>query len=141
MIVIDCYRLNLFQDVVCSVVIFSLRFQKKCYILSMMTTHPKRQKSIGDLERAILNLHGCKATWVKSVPVKEVFEGQTAWEGVVQVFDLIGHPKATRCYAWSHGLDNSKKRRFFTVLHQGTVDSPEKAVRAAIVNEVRKNGI
>jgi hypothetical protein len=30
------------------------------------------------------------------------------------------------------------KRRFFAVLHQGVVDSPEKAVKAVIVNEVRK---
>ena len=29
------------------------------------------------LQRAILDLHGCKATWVESVPVKEVFEGET----------------------------------------------------------------
>jgi hypothetical protein len=45
----------------------------------------------------------------------------------------------TRCYAWSHGLDNSKKGRFFAVLHQGTIDSPEAAVKAAIVSEIHKN--
>lgn len=90
------------------------------------------------LEKAILDLHGCKSTWVESIPVKEVFKGETAWEGVVQVFDLEGHPKATRCYAWSHELDNSKKRRFFAVLHQGAVDSPQAAVRAVIVDEFRK---
>lgn len=87
------------------------------------------------LKKAILDLHGCKATWIESVPVKEVFEGETVWEGVVQVFELIDHPKAKRCYAWSHRLDKSKKRRFFAVLHQGSVDSPEKAVRAAIISE------
>ena len=36
------------------------------------------------------------------------------------------------------GLDNSKKRRFFAVLHQGPIDSPQAAVRAAIVGEVRR---
>jgi hypothetical protein len=70
--------------------------------------------------------------------VKEVFEGETVWEGVVQVFELKDHPKATRCYAWSHGLDSSKKRRFFAVLHQGPLDSAQAAVRAAIVKEYRK---
>jgi len=74
---------------------------------------PASEVSIEALQKGILDLHGCKATWVKSVPVKEVFEGETVWEGVVQVFDLMDHPKAKRCYAWSHGLDNSKKRRFF----------------------------
>lgn len=91
--------------------------------------------SIEALAKAILDLHNCKAIWIESVPVKETFEGETVWEGVVQVFDLIDHPKAKRCYAWSHDLDISKKRRFFAVLHQGEVDSPEKAVRAAIVQE------
>jgi hypothetical protein len=93
----------------------------------------KAEHEVKALKKAILDLHGCKATWVKSVPVKEVFEGETVWEGVVQVFEIQGHPKATCCYAWSHGLDNSKKRRFFAILHQGAIDSPEKAVRAAIV--------
>jgi len=91
--------------------------------------------SIEALQKAILDLHGCKATWIESVPVKEVFEGETVWEGVVQVFDLIDHRKAKRCYAWSYQLEGSKKRRFLAVLHQGVVDSPEKPVRAAIVRD------
>jgi len=90
------------------------------------------------LAKAILDLHGCKATWVESIPIKELFEGEIAWEGVVQVFDIHYHPKATRRYAWSNGLDNSKKRRFFAVFHQGPVDSPQAAVRAAIVREFRR---
>jgi hypothetical protein len=93
------------------------------------------KEDISALQKAILDLHGCKATWVESVPVKEVFKGETVWEGVVQVFNIQGHPKATRCYAWSHSLDDSKKRRFFAVLHQDPINSPEKAVRASIVRE------
>jgi len=89
--------------------------------------------TIKALQKAIFDLHGCKAIWIESVPVKEVFKGKTVWEGVVQVFDLEGHPKAKRCYAWSHELEGSRKRRFFAVLHQEPVDSPEKAVRASIV--------
>jgi hypothetical protein len=96
--------------------------------------------SIKALEKAILDLHGCKAIWIKSVPVKEVFEGETVWEGIVQVFELKDHPKAKRCYAWSHSLEGSKKRRFFAVLHQGPVDSPKKAVRAAIVRDQLYHG-
>ena len=98
----------------------------------------RSEVSIAAFKKAILDLHGCKATWIESVPIKEVFEEETVWEGVVQVFDLQGHPTATRCYAWSHELEGSKKRRFFVVLHQGVVDSPEKAVRATVVNEVHK---
>jgi hypothetical protein len=40
---------------------------------------------------------------------------------------------------WSHALDDSKKWRFFVVLHQGIVDSPEKAVKAAIIKGFQKN--
>jgi hypothetical protein len=100
---------------------------------------PKQELNIKALQRAILDLHGCKSTWVESVPVKEVFEGETVWEGVVEVFDLQDHPTASRCYAWSHGVDDSKKRKFFAVLHQGPVKSPKNAVRAAIVSENRSN--
>jgi hypothetical protein len=99
---------------------------------------PYSETSIKALQKAILDLHGCKTTWIESVPIKEVFEGETVWEGVVQVFDLIGHPKATRCYAWSYGLKGSKKRRFFAVLHQGPVNSPQVAVKTAIVRDFRK---
>ena len=93
--------------------------------------------SVEALKGAIRNLHGCDATWVESVPVKEEFEGQTVWEGTVQVFDLIRHPAATRCYVWSHAVGESGKRRFVAVLHQGPIDSPQAAVRAAIIQELR----
>jgi hypothetical protein len=96
------------------------------------------ETSIEALQKAILDLHGCKATWIKSVPVKEAFKHETVWEGVVQVFNLEGHPQATQCYAWSYRLESSKKRRFFAVLHQGPIDSPEKAVRAVIVRQEKQ---
>jgi hypothetical protein len=96
--------------------------------------------SIEALIEAIRNLHGCEAAWIESVPVKETFQGETVWEGVVRVFDLKDHPTATRCYAWSYVTDEKTgKRKFFAVLHQGPVDSPQAAVRAAIVAEYKKS--
>jgi hypothetical protein len=90
------------------------------------------------LIEAIRNLHGCEATWIESVPVKEIFQGEI-WEGEVHVFEVKGHPTAARCYAWSYVTDEKTgKRKFFAVLHQGPVDSPLNAVRAAIVAEHRK---
>ena len=85
--------------------------------------------------RAIRDLHGCDSTWVKSVAVTETFRGEIVWRGTVEVFDLIDHATATRCYAWSHAVDGSEKRRYVAVLHEGPVDSAEAAVRAAIVRE------
>ena len=81
--------------------------------------------------------HGGTATLVQVLPVKEIFEGQTVWEGIVHTFDLAGHPKAERAYAWSSPIEGSTKRRFFAVLHIPPIVSPLDAVRAAIVAEHR----
>jgi hypothetical protein len=51
------------------------------------------------------------------------------------MFDLAGHPKATRASVWSSPIEGSDKRRFFAVLHMGAIKSPRDAVRAAIAAE------
>jgi hypothetical protein len=91
----------------------------------------------GQLKEAVESQHGCMATLAQSVPVKEIFDGKTVWEGVVHVFDLTSHPKAKRAYAWSSPIEGSDKRRFFAVLHLPPITSPVDAVRAAIVAEQR----
>jgi hypothetical protein len=45
-----------------------------------------------------MQLHNCGATWRETVPVHELFRGQTVWQGEVEVFDLQDHPKAKRAY-------------------------------------------
>src|SRR5712671_6830595 len=92
------------------------------------------------LKQAVEQMHGGSAQLAQSVPVREIFEGKTVWEGVVRVFDLTGHPTATRAYAWSSPIEGSTKRRFFAVLHQPPVDSPQAAARAAIIAEHRISG-
>jgi hypothetical protein len=82
-------------------------------------------------------LHGVESSHVESVPIKEEFQGNTVWEGIVEVFDLKDHPKASRLYAWAYETDNPKKPRHVTVLHVGPVISPLTAVRAAIIQEFR----
>jgi hypothetical protein len=94
-------------------------------------------EDVGALKLAVENIHGDSAKLAQSVPVRETFEGKPVWQGVVHVFDLTGHPTATRAYAWSSPIEGSTKRRFFAVLHQPPVDSPQAAVRAAIVQEQR----
>jgi hypothetical protein len=88
-----------------------------------------------ELRRAVERMHGGTATFTQSVPIRETFEGKSVWEGVVHVFDLTGHPTATRAYAWSSPIEENTQRRFFAVLHQPPVDSPQAAVRAAIIAE------
>ena len=91
--------------------------------------------SADQLKIAVERQHNCTARLAQSLPVKESHAGAVVWEGVVHVFDLEGHPTATRAYAWSSPIEGSDKRRFFAVLHQGPVKSPVDAVRAAIVAE------
>lgn len=94
---------------------------------------------IGDLRRVIRELHGAKARHVESVPVTETFQDQIVWDGVVEVFDLTGHPKANRIYAWSHDTDDPKHpKRYVTVLHIPPIVSPQTAVKAAIVQEAKE---
>jgi hypothetical protein len=93
---------------------------------------------IEELRAVIRRLHGVDSRYVESVPVKESFQGKTVWEGVVEVFELIGHPKAPRVYAWAHDTDDpNQPRRHVTVLHIPPVTSAILAVRAAIVQEFR----
>jgi hypothetical protein len=75
-----------------------------------------------------------------SVPVHEVFRGETVWKGEVEVFDLTGHPKAKRAYGWSHPEgENDTGERFVTVLEIPPVHSAKTAVQAAIVSGAKKS--
>lgn len=109
---------------------------------SLVSTNPSRSPSLPEvstdaLRDAIRNLHGCESRFVESVPVTETFNGEIVWDGAVQVFDLIDHLPATLAYAWSHAVEGSENRRFVVVLHVGPVDSPQKAVQAAVVGQFR----
>jgi hypothetical protein len=93
---------------------------------------------IGELQAAILNLHGCEATYLETVPVTEEFQGETVWQGEVEVFRLSGHPKAKTAYAWGHVTgEDDQARRYVAVLKLPPVDSPKSAVRAAIMQEIK----
>jgi len=93
---------------------------------------------IEELRDTIHRLHGGQATHHESVPVKEVFNGEMVWDGVVEVFHLEGHPKTDTAYAWVHDTgDPAKPYRHVTVLHIHPALSPLAAVRAFIVQEFR----
>jgi hypothetical protein len=89
------------------------------------------------LQDAILHMHGCESAYAETVPLKESFEGKTAWAGDVEVFDLIGHPTASQCYAWGF-KDDAEKWQYVAVLQVPPVDSPRRAVQAYIVSQRKK---
>ncbi len=89
-----------------------------------------------ELRRHVEQLHGCRAEYRESVAVREEFQGQVAWEGRVHIFSLYGHiDDAASCYAWSWPVEDSETQRFYAVLHTPEIDTPAKAVRAAIVSD------
>jgi hypothetical protein len=90
---------------------------------------------ITEIKDAIRATHGCESLHVESVPVKEVFEGQTAWEGTVEVFELIGHPEAKRAYAWTYRDGDQNKT--IAVLEIPPVDSSQSAVKVTIPSNAR----
>ena len=98
------------------------------------------QPPVSAFQDAIQHLHNCGSRYVETVHVIEVFEGQTAWEGPVLVFELENHAEAERCYAWSHAIEGSEDRRFVAVLEGGGINSPQAAVRAAVVADKTKGG-
>ena len=93
---------------------------------------------IEELQEVIRKLHGSESTHVETVPIKETWQGETVWEGDVEVFDLHDHPDTSRVYAWAHDTDDpSNPRRHVTVLHIPPATSPRKAVQASIVSDYR----
>lgn len=86
------------------------------------------------MQIAIQELHKCGAVWRVSVPVREAFRGKTLWRGDVEVFHLTGHPRAKRCYGWTHG----EPEEFVTILELPPVDSPQSAVRVGVAYQIKK---
>jgi hypothetical protein len=76
---------------------------------------------------------------VESVRVIETRNGEAVWDGTDEMFHLLDHLTAERAYAWAHDTDAAGKARYVAVLHAPPLDSPQAAVRAAVVAEYREN--
>ncbi len=85
------------------------------------------------LSRAVEAMHGCPCSHVGNAKVHEMFEGQTVWEGEVEIFDLEGHPEATQAFAWGW-KDDEGEIRYIAVLNIPPILSPREAVQAAIAS-------
>lgn len=92
---------------------------------------------IEELKDIIRREHGCEAEHAETVPVREVFQGQTLWDGAVEVFELNGHAQARRCFAWAHAEEDEREARYFTALALPPIDSPQAAVKAALRREIK----
>ena len=93
-----------------------------------------KQDYIARLEMTIEHLHSCGAIHRKTVPVREVFEGKTIWVGDVEVFELVKHPTAKRCYGWSFG----EPEEFITILELPPVIDAQSAVKVGVSYQIKK---
>lgn len=101
---------------------------------------PESLNYIRALQAAIHSAEGCDCKHIESVPIRDVSRGKTVWEGVVEVFDLVNHPKAKRCYAWGRATKaTGNEVRLVIVLGVLPVDSPHKAVQVSILNDTRRS--
>jgi hypothetical protein len=87
--------------------------------------------SAGELARVIQAQHGVASTFVKSVRVHRATGNRADWDGLVHVFDLTGHPRAARAFAWASPISGGAKPRYFAVLQDGQIATPLQAVKAA----------
>ena len=90
-------------------------------------------KRIEDIRRAVQAMHHCRAEHEGSLPIIAMHGKNKIWEGVVHSFALIGHTKATRCYAWNFA-DDEAEPHYIAILELPPVSSPHTAVRAAIAS-------
>ena len=80
------------------------------------------------IQDAIKKGYGFDVVHIKTVPVHLKHEGETIWEGEVEVFTpnpASQKPKAIYCW----GFKKKGKIEFVTMLEQPPVDSPENAVK------------
>ena len=90
------------------------------------------------LRQVISNVHGCESRHVESIHVLETYQGQTVWDGQVQVFDLCEPYVGRKCFAWGCVDEHPRKqRRYVTVLEAPTVRSASEAVRASLISDAR----
>ena len=69
---------------------------------------------ITEIQAAFLKLHGCDAEYIETVPVVEEFQGETVWQGEVEVFELKRSSESdTRLRM---GIRRQRRRRA-TLLH------------------------
>jgi hypothetical protein len=89
-----------------------------------------------EIKKAVETLHGYAARYICSVPIDDDLGPGVVWPGIVEVFELIGHPFARRCYAWPYREGDQKK--FAAILGVGAVESAHSAVQLAIAAKAKK---
>ena len=86
----------------------------------------------------IEHAYSCPAYYLRTEAVVEAIEENVIWQGEVEVFGLIGHSQAKRCFAWGHAYDRSAlDGKIVIALEILPTVSPQNAVRAQLANDLR----
>jgi hypothetical protein len=89
------------------------------------------------LRCVIREQHGCESRHLRSIPITEMFGDVVVFDGPVELFELIGHPMARRCYAFEYDEDDHPLR-YFAILERPPVESALKAVQVAVAEGSRE---
>jgi hypothetical protein len=89
------------------------------------------EEKIEQLARGIREQHAVQPTFFSTEEVVLKRDGQVFWRGVVWVYDIVGHERATRAYAWTY--PDGEVERAIAVLGVPPIDSATKAAEAALV--------
>lgn len=88
---------------------------------------------IPEVQLAVEKAAGCAAEFLRTALVMEGWKKELVWQGEVEMFTLKGHPKAKVAFGWKN-FDGT----FTAVLGVPPIETPNAAVRAAIVAKVRE---
>jgi hypothetical protein len=87
---------------------------------------------VDEFRLAIHQTHDCEAgRLAEIVHVSIPRKNGSAWEGLVHAFEICGHRKATRCYAWPEPV-NDTTIIIRVTLHSEKISSAQKAVQSVI---------
>lgn len=89
--------------------------------------------TIEQLKKLIEQEYGTTAKHVETVAVHETFQGETIWDGEVEVFEVPEFPNADRVFAWAFDDDNGEQQ--VTVAQIPPATTPENAVKAYLVSQ------
>jgi len=89
---------------------------------------------IEQLKALIEQQYGTTATHVETVPVHETFNGETIWDGEVEVFDVPEFENADRVFAWNFEDDDGEQQQV-TVAQISPASDPSTAVKAYLISQ------
>jgi hypothetical protein len=89
------------------------------------------------LKAEIQHAYNCPAYFLRTEMVHERIEGNTVWLGDVEIFCLVGHSQAKRCFAWGHDFDRSDlKGKPVAILEMLPVLFAQNAVRTQLAKDL-----